>query len=169
MATQNIKQKRQYFHQLLIRLGEVKYKEIIVEAEFGVSSTSKINEPWKMDKLIKAAEARLQKQNNQPQKTPVAQEQKQLRKLRNKCLLVLNERGIIATPKDWSMVNDELAKKQYQWVMSERQRLTGIINRRGLYAFRTVEDLKKLFNQLCSIRDNEKAKAKILNDLALKN
>ncbi len=158
-----LKEKRQYFHRLLIRLGEVKYKEVIVESAFGVSSTSDITEEWKMDKLISEAENRLYRQGKQQ---PIsATSQKQLRKWRNRCLLVLNERGIVATPKNWSAINEELSKKQYQWIMPEGN----IINRKGLYAFRTVNDLKKLFNQLCAIRDNEMAKAAILKDLALKN
>lgn len=157
-----LKQKRQYFHQLLIRLGEVKYKELIIEAEFGVTSTKDITEAWKMDKLIADAQNRLE-QNNQsaPQKP---KSDKQLRLLRNKCLQVLNQRGIAPTPKNWQPVNEELAKKQYQWVMR-----SGLINRKGLYAFSTVPDLRKLFHQLSSIRDNEIKKGQYLNELASKN
>ena len=162
---ENIKQKRQYFHQLLIRLGEVRYKAVIVESAFGVSSTSDITEEWKLDQLIAEAENRLYRQGKRQQARQNASE-RQLRHWRNKCLLVLNERGITATPKDWSMVNEELAKKQYQWIMPEDSQL---INRKGLYTFRTVADLRKLFSQLCAIRDNEQTKAKILKDLAIKN
>jgi hypothetical protein len=160
---ETIKQKRQYFHQLLIRLGEERHKAVIVESEFGVSSTSELLE-WQVDLLIKKAQARL---NNQVKhlKARRYKEQNLLKGWRNKCLLVLNERGITATPKDWSAVNNELSKKQYQWVMPDN----GIVNRKGLFAFRTVEDLKILFRQLCSIRDNEKKAAVKLKNLALKN
>lgn len=158
-----IAKKRQYFHQLLIRLGEVRHKAIIVESEFGVSSTSQLQE-WQVNQLIKSAESRLQQQGKRLKKTR-DQEQRQLKNWRNKCLLVLNERGIVATPKDWSAVNNELSKKQYQWVMPDN----GTINRKGLFAFRTVDDLKILFKQLCAIRDNEKKAAVRIKDLALKN
>ena len=159
-----IKQKRKYFHQLLIRLGEVRHKGVIVESEFGVTSTSQLNEVWQVDRLIKAAESRLNRQSSRLKESNT-KEQKQLKNWRNKCLLVLNERGITATPKDWSAINNELAKKQYQWVMPDK----GIINRKGLFAFRTVDNLKTLFRQLCAIRDNEKKAAVRIKDLALRN
>lgn len=158
-----LKQKRQYFHQLLIRLGEVKYKELIVEAEFGVTSTSQITEEWKLDKLIADALNRLKQNDNKPA-IPKSDSDKKLRHWRNRCLLVLAERGISATAKDWSSINDELSKKQYQWIMTGEQ-----INRRGFYAFSTVKDLQKLFKQLCSIRDNEQIRAEQLKKLAMNN
>ncbi|WP_461631715.1 hypothetical protein [Labilibaculum euxinus] len=158
-----VKQKRRYFHQLLIRLGEERHKEIIVESEFGVTSTSQLNEE-QVDRLIRAAESRLSRQGRLLKESR-SKEQKHLKNWRNKCLLVLNERGIVATPKDWSAINNELSKKQYQWVMPDN----GIINRKGLFAFRTVDDLKILFKQLCAIRDNEKKAAIKIKDLTLKN
>ena len=158
-----IAQKRKYFHQLLIRLGEVKHKGIIVESEFGVSSTSELKE-WQVSQLIKKAENRLKRQSD-TLKQSRSKEQKQLKNWRNKCLLVLNERGIVATPKDWSAVNEELSKKQYQWVMPDN----GIINRKGLFAFRRLDDLKVLFKQLCAIRDNEKKAAAKIKKLTLQN
>lgn len=165
-----LKEKRQYFHKLLIALGEVKYKEIIVEGNCGVTSTTDLNEK-QLDKLISEAKQRLSKGNKkvQPYKAKVQPEEKQLRMWRNKCLLVMNQRNIKATPKDWTAVNTELAKKQYQWVLSPKQIEKGIINRKGLYAFQSLEDLKKLFKQLCSIRDNEKDRNEHLKNLANKN
>jgi hypothetical protein len=53
--------------------------------------------------------------------------------------------------------------------MRPEQLEKGIVNHKGLYAFQTVSDLKKLFNQLSSIRDNEKIKSDRLRDLAQKN
>ncbi|MCT4590537.1 MAG: hypothetical protein N4A71_22105 [Carboxylicivirga sp.] len=162
---ETLKQKRQYFHQLLLALGEERYKEVIVEAHFGVSSTKDLSEQ-QLNILIDDARKRL---GNNPQPKQDKQSSKVLRMWRNKCLLVLNERGIKATPKDWTAVNQELSKKQYQWVLNPAQLANDQVNRKGLYAFRTADDLKKLFKQLCSIRDNEQAKAKELKDLALKN
>ncbi|MBS2100414.1 hypothetical protein [Carboxylicivirga linearis] len=162
---ETVKQKRQYFHQLLLALGEERYKEVIVEAHFGVCSTKELSEK-QLDILISDAKKRLGN-NQQPKQDP--ESSKMLRMWRNKCLLVLNERGIIASPKDWSAVNQELSKKQFQWVLSPAQLASGITNHKGLYAFRKVDDLKKLFKQLCSIRDNEQIKAKELKELALKN
>lgn len=166
-SEQSLKQKRQYFHQLLIQLGEARYKEVIVEVKFGVESTTELTEK-QIDELINDAKSRLHNNNrNQPRKPQ--DEQRLLKMWRNKCLLVLNERGIVATPKDWTAVNQELAKKQFQWILTDAQVERGLINHKGLYAFQTLDGLKKLFKQLCSIRDNEQAKAKQLKDLALKN
>lgn len=162
---QTLKQKRQQFHQILIRLGEARYKEVIVEAKYGVSSTTQLNEK-QLNALISDANKRLHKGSSKPKK---GDESKLLRMWRNKCLLVLNERGIVATPKDWSAVNQELSKKQFQWVLTDAQANQGYVNHKGLWAFTKVDDLKKLFKQLCSIRDNEQAKAKQLKDLAIKN
>lgn len=159
---QSIKEKRQYFHQLLLRLGEVKYKEVIVESEFGVSSTRDLNH-GQMDKLIADALNRMN-QNSHKKPATKANTEKQIRHWRSKVLLVLGERGIKATKRDWSVINEELSKKQYQWISSGNQ-----INTKGLYAFRTVQDLKKLFKQLCSIRDNEQKKAEELKQLASLN
>lgn len=78
-----------------------------------------------------------------------------VRKMRNKVLLVLAERGIKATAKDWSEVNKELSAKRYQWILSDEQHKKGLTNQKGLLAFSTVEDLQKLFRQLCRIRDVE--------------
>lgn len=164
-ADQELKQKRQYFHQLLIQLGEVRYKDVIVGVKFNVDSTTDLNLK-QMNALISDAQKRLYKGTSKPKNN---NENKSLRMWRNKCLLVLNERGILATPKDWTAVNQELSKKQFQWVLTDAQAESGIINRKGLYAFTTVDVLKKLFKQLCSIRDNELKKAKELRDLALKN
>ena len=160
---QTLKHKRQYFHQLLISLGEVKYKDVIVSSRFNCDSTRELNE-WQLDELIKDAKHRMGIRNR-----PAPDDAKQIRTWRNRCLLVLAQRGIEPTPKDWSTVNNELAKKQYQWIMSPQQLEKGIINQKGLYAFGSVADLKKLFNQLSSIRDNEHAKAIKLRELAMKN
>ncbi len=165
---ETLKQKRQYFHQLLLALGEERYKEVIVEAHFGVSSTRDLNEE-QLNILIDDARKRLGNNQNAGADLQSVPSQKQLRMWRNKCLLVLNERGIKATPKDWTAVNEELSKKQYQWILKPALVANGKVNRKGLYAFRTADDLKKLFKQLCSICDNEQAKAKELKDLALKN
>ncbi len=162
---ERLKEKRQYFHQLLIALGEVRYKDVIVSTLFSVESTTALNEQ-QLDTLISEAKARL---NKNPRPVSYQDSSKMLRLWRNKCLLVLNERGIVATPKDWTAVNAELSKKQFQWVLSPAQTQSGLVNRKGLYAFRTVEDLKKLFKQLCSIRDNERTHTEKLKDLALKN
>ncbi len=77
--------------------------------------------------------------------------------------MVLSERGIRSTPKDWSPVNNELAAPRYQWILTDEQRAQGIVNKRGIGTFNTVETLRKLFYQLCSIRDNEKViKTKVI-------
>ena len=160
---QTLKAKRQHYHQLLIALGEVKYKDVIVSARFNVDSTRDLSER-QMDELISDAKHRMGKRNR-----PAQDDAKQIRTWRNRCLLVLAQRGIEPDPKDWSPVNNELAKKQYQWIMTPEQMKKGIINQKGLYAFSTVPDLKKLFNQLSSIRDNEARKAMKIRDLAMKN
>lgn len=161
-----LKQKRQHFHRLLLLLDEVPYKSQIIESFFGVTSTKDLT-LQQLNELIAATQKRLRT----PEKTKSTNNDasKELRKLRNKCLLVLNERGITATPKDWSAVNNELAKKQYQWILTPLQQAKGLVNRRGLYAFQTAADLQKLFKQLCSIRDNEQVKNNLYKDLALKN
>lgn len=162
---QALKQKRQRFHQLLIRLGWERYKETIVSSKFNVDSTTGLDE-HQMDELIADAIHHLNKQSR-PAPEPV--EGKQLRTWRNRCLLVLSQRGITATASDWSAINHELAKKQYQWIMSPVQLEKGYVNHKGLYAFSTVEDLKKLFNQLSAIRDNEQIRIKREKDMAFKN
>lgn len=159
----SLKIKRQRFHQLLIKLGWERYKETIVTARFDVQSTTQLDER-QMDQLIEDAKHHL---NSKAQ--PASSDIKQLRTWRNRCLLVLAQRGITATPSDWTPVNAELAKKHYQWIMSPAQLQQGIINRQGLYAFKTVDDLKKLFNQLAAIRDNEQIRAQKEKDLAFKN
>ncbi|MEI8086943.1 MAG: hypothetical protein WCG93_12085 [Paludibacter sp.] len=160
----NISQKRQYYHNLLISLGQVEYKAIIIEGSFpGIEHTTDLSEA-QLDQLITDAEGRLgnnvQRPEAVPQKPRLAAandpEETAKRKLRNKCLLVLAERNIKATAKDWTPVNHELEAKRYQWVLTEEQRQKGYVNKRGLGAFATIESLKKLFYQLCSIRDNEK-------------
>ncbi len=156
---QNLRKKRQLFHRLLVKLCEVEQKETIVNATCGVSSTSLINEECKLDQLIHDAQQRLNGRNSTPQ---CPSKEAMLRKWRHRCLLVLNERGISATPTNWGKVNTELTKPQFQWVLTEKQREKGIVNHKGLLAFTTEEKLKKLFNQLCAIRNNEK-KAQIKN------
>ncbi len=162
MSTQEqiLKQKRQYYHQLLIALGEERYKEVIVETRFGVDSTTRLN-IGQLDELISDAQKRL---NTSKKPDP-----RYVKMWRNKCLLVLNERGIIASPKNWDPVNNELAKKQFQWIMTADQAARGLVNHKGLYAFATVDDLKKLFKQLCSIRDNEHAANLKIKDKMLQN
>jgi hypothetical protein len=158
-----LKEKRQYYHKLLIALGEVKYKDVIVSSRFNVDSTRDLEE-WQLDELIADAKHRGSNRNR-----PTNSDSRQVRTWRNRCLQVLSQRGITATPNDWSQVNDELARKHFQWIMTPQQLDKGLINHKGLYAFRTVADLKKLFNQLSSIRDNEARKANYLRDLASKN
>ena len=160
---QALKQKRQRFHQLLIRLGWERYKETIVSARFNVESTKDLSER-QMDELIADAIHHLNKKSQ-----PASSDIKQLRTWRNRCLLVLAQRGITATPSDWTPVNHELEKKQFQWVLTAEQMAAGIINHQGLYAFKTVDDLKKLFNQLCAIRDNEQIRIKREKQMAFKN
>jgi len=156
---QFLKEKRQYFHQLLLALGEAKYKDVIVNTQFGVDSTKELNAD-QLDSLIADAKGRLARNKNiAPPQQDLAKDEKQLKTWRNKCLQVLTQRGIMATPKDWSPINNELAKKQYQWILTPDQRAKGFVNHKGLYTFHTVEELKKLFNQLVAIRDNEKEKA----------
>lgn len=165
MNKQILKQKRQYFHQLLILLGETKYKDVIVSSRFDVESTTELTEEWQLDELINDARHRLQRIT----KPPVPEDIRKIKIWRNRCLLVLSERGITATASDWSAINHELAKKQYQWIMPPIQLEKGFINHKGLYAFTTVADLKKLFNQLCAIRDNEQIRAAKEQDMAFKN
>ena len=169
---QILRQKRQFYHRLLLALGEERYKKLIVAERFGVQSTSGLTER-QLDILIYDARQRLEKVRKTNPHFPKAKSQEKseqlVRKWRNKCLLVLNERGITATPKDWSNVNRELAKKQYQWIMPPEKQQREIVNSKGLYAFSTVEDLKKLFHQLVAIRDNERKKAKELRELMLRN
>jgi len=155
-----MKQKRQQFHQLLIALGEEKYKEVIVEGAFpGVESTKDLKED-QLDWLITSAQTRLgelgkvKRISIAPVNNP---EEYRIKQQRNKCLIVLSERGIRPVAKDWSPVNNELAEPRYQWILSDGQRAQGMINKRGIGTFNTVESLKKLFYQLCAIRDNEKA------------
>jgi hypothetical protein len=164
-SEQTLKQKRQYYHQLLIAAGEAAYKDVIVSARFDVDSTRKLDE-WQLDELIQDAKHRMY---NKKRPGPNVDDDKKIKTWRNRCLLVLSQRGITATPKDWSAINNELAKKQYQWITSPAQLEKGFVNQKGLYAFNTVADLKKLFNQLSAIRDNEKIRATKELDLAFKN
>ena len=155
-----LKQKRQQYHKLLLSLGEEKYKDVIVEATFsGCESTTQLNES-QIDRLITEAQARLGKRGVPAQRKPLSPtlnpEEHQIRQLRNKCLQVMGERGFKSTPKDWSAINNELSAPRYQWVLSEEQRQSGLINKRGIGTFNTVKSLRKLFYQLCAIRDNEK-------------
>jgi hypothetical protein len=166
--TQSLKEKRQLYHKLLLALGEAKYKDVIISTQFGVESTTELTEA-QLDSLIFDARKRL---NNLRKPTPesvVKPNEKNIKRLRNKCLLVLNERGITATPKDWSPINDELAKKQYQWILTPDQAANGLTNNKGLYAFNTEESLKKLFNQLVAIRDAERKKADKIKSIATNN
>ena len=164
-SEQTLKQKRQYFHQLLIAAGEAAYKDVIVNARFDVDSTRELDE-WQLDELIQDAKYRMAKQK---QPVPAADETAKIKTWRNRCLLVLSQRGITALPKDWSAINQELSKKQYQWIMAPAQLQKGFVNQKGLYAFNTIADLKKLFNQLSAIRDNEKIRATKERYLAMKN
>ncbi len=159
---ERLKQKRQYFHQLLIALGEAKYKDVIVSSRFNTNSTKELDE-WQLDELIADAKHR------GTRTVPATDDNRQIRTWRNRCLQVLAQRGITATPNNWNDVNEELARKHFQWIMTPQQMNKGLTNHKGLYAFRTVADLKKLFNQLASIRDNEARKANYLRDLASKN
>ena len=173
MPNDQLKQKRQLFHRLLIALGEEKYKEIIVEGAFpGIESTMELNET-QLDKLISNAQTRIGKRGQDVKRRPSAPanspEQYQVKQLRNKCLQVLSERGIRSTAKDWSAVNNELSAPRYQWVMSDEQRSSGIINKRGLGTFNTPETLRKLFYQLCAIRDSEAKIKGRLHDKAAQN
>jgi len=169
VTEKELKAKRQYFHQLLLANGEAKFKDVIVNTLFGVDSTKELNAD-QLDTLIAEAKQRLAKRKNIPgPQQDLAKDEKQLKNWRNKCLLVLNQRGITSTPKDWSPVNNELAKKQYQWILTPEQREKGLVNHKGLYTFHTVEDLKKLFNQLVAIRDAEKVMAEREKKLANNN
>lgn len=159
-----LKHKRQYYHQLLVALGEEAHKETIVASAFGTTSTQDLNAK-QLDSLIADAKKRLAANANSAQEKADFQ----VKKWRNKCLLVLNQRGIMAKPKDWSAVNDELAKKQYQWILTDQQREKGIVNHKGLYAFGTVLDLKKLFWQLAAIRDAEMKRNARLKELISNN
>lgn len=171
-TNKSLAQKRQKFHKLLIQLGEEKYKSVIVEGTFpGIESTTELNEQ-QLVTLINDALKRLGKKRT-GEYQPITRQnelvQAEIRRLRNKCLIVLGERGIKATPKDWSAINKELEAERYQWILPAETRNKGVINKRGLMAFNTPETLKKLFVQLCSIRDNEKKiHAKII-EIASKN
>ena len=167
MNTQAITSKRQRFHRLLISLGEVEHKEAIVTEHTGTGSTSAITEA-QLDALIADALKRLA-QKKQPAGSNAGKEDKAIRTWRNKCLLVLAERGIRATAKDWTAINAELGKKHYQWVLTDAQRASGTANAKGLYAFSTVESLKKLFGQLAAIRDAERIKSQQVKKLAAQN
>ncbi len=167
MNTQTIKTKRQRFHRLLISLGEAEHKEAIVAEHIGTGSTMEITEA-QLDTLIADALKRLA-QKKQPAPAKADSADIQIRKWRNKCLLVLAERGIRATAKDWTAINAELEKKHYQWVLSDAQRERGTVNTKGLFAFSTVDSLRKLFGQLAAIRDAEKAKSKQIKKLAAQN
>ena len=157
-------EKRQRYHKLLIMLGEANYKDVIVHARFGVDSTTDLSES-QLDELMNDALHRLAKRK----RPVVADDTKTVRLWRNRCLLVLSQRGINATPSDWSAINEELSKKQYQWIVPPEQLAKGHVNHKGLYAFNTVDDLKKLFNQLSAIRDNEQVRNKRIRELAAKN
>jgi len=155
-----LKDKRQQYHKLLIALGEEKYKEVIIGGTFpGIEHTTDLTES-QIDILITDAENRMGHKGLPVQRISIAPannpEEYQIKQLRNKCLQVLTERGIKTTPKDWSQVNNELAAPRYQWVLTDEQRASGMINKRGIGTFNTVESLRKLFYQLCAIRDNQK-------------
>lgn len=169
IVEERLKGKRQYFHNLLVKLGEVQYKDMIIETRFGVESSKELTEE-QLNIIIADTEKRLNPQPKTQQKSVTDFDQdKIIRQLRNKCLVVLNERGISATPKDWSKINTELTAARYQWILSEAEKEKGIVNKRGLMAFKTKEQLQKLFYQLCQIRDNEKKQAKDITRLATNN
>lgn len=153
---ETITEKRQRYHRLLLQLGEAEHKEEIINSFFpGTTSTKQLN-TFQMSVLIRDAEQRAGI-NYKPRRTAAtkAPETAAVRRMRNKCLLVLAERGIHAKTNDWSKVNKELEAKRYQWILTEEHKEKGYVNSKGLLAFTTVEDLQKLFNQLCSIRDME--------------
>ena len=167
-----LKRKRQLYHNLLVALGEEKYKQVIVEGSFpGIEHTTDLTEV-QLDTLISDAERRMGNRGEvkrvslAPANNP---EEYQIKQLRNKCLQVLTERGIKTTPKDWSQVNNELAAPRYQWVLTEEQRAAGMINKRGIGTFNTVESLRKLFYQLCAIRDNQKVIVTKVTERAAQN
>ena len=169
ITEERLKGKRQFFHNLLVKLGEVQYKDMIIETRFGVESSKELTEE-QLNILITDTEKRLNPQQKVAQKISNDFDQdKIIRQFRNKCLIVLNERGISATPKDWSKINIELTAARYQWIVSEDEKQKGIVNKRGLMAFKTKEQLQKLFYQLCQIRDNEKKQAKNITRLATNN
>lgn len=148
-----LSQKRQYFHQLLLMNGEVKHKREIINSFFnGVQSTKTLN-IFQMNRIIRETEQRMGVRKRQLSVS--TNNVTAVRKLRNKCLQVLTQRDITATAKDWSKVNTELEAKRYQWVLTDEQKAKGYINKKGLIAFTTVEDLQKLLRQLCKIRDVE--------------
>jgi len=168
-----LKEKRQQYHKLLLSLGEEKYKEVIIEGTFpGKEHTTDLTEA-QIDILIADAEQRAGNRGKEVKRISVAPannpEEYQIKQLRNKCLQVLSERGIKTTPKDWSQVNNELSAPRYQWVLTEEQRAAGIINKRGIGTFNTVESLRKLFYQLCAIRDNQKVIVTKVTERAAKN
>lgn len=108
-AEKQLAKKRQYFHQLLLALGEAQYKEVIVAERFeNIVHTTELNGA-QLTTPINEARGRLHKARKAKQEVEL-HEVKALKKWRNKCLLVLNERGIIATPKNWAPINDELSK-----------------------------------------------------------
>lgn len=161
---ETITQKRQRFHRLLLQLGEAAHKEDIISSFYpGTTSTKNLN-IFQMNILLKDAEQRAG-YGYKPRRTAAtkAPETAAIRRMRNKVLLVLAERGIKATAKDWSAINTELSAKRYQWIMTDEQREKGYVNSKGLLAFTTVEDLQKLFRQLCRIRDIEQLKVKTLS------
>lgn len=152
---QRLSKKRQFYHQLLLRLGEAKYKEVITEGSFGVESTTELTEA-QLDSLISNAQLRINEKcvNVRPTADKPVNDA-EIRRLRNKCLIALSERGIRPQSKDWSPINKELEADRYQWVLTDAQRAKGVKNKRGLMAFNNKEVLTKLFKQLCVIRDNE--------------
>lgn len=168
-----MKQKRQQFHQLLIALGEEKYKEVIVEGAFaGVEHTTQLNEQ-QLDRLIHDAQTRMGNRGVAVKRVSLAPannpEEYQIKQLRNKCLQVLSDRGIRATAKDWQPINKELEATRYQWILTDEQRAQGMINKRGIGTFNTVESLRKLFYQLCAIRDNQKVISTKVTEKAAQN
>ena len=164
-----LSKKRQLYHRLLLLLGEAKYKEVITEGSFGVESTKELTEE-QLDSLISNAQLRINERRLNVRPTAVKPENDaEIRRLRNKCLLALAERGIRATTKDWSAINKELEADRYQWVLTDAQRAKGLKNTRGLKAFNNKEVLTKLFKQLCQIRDNEKKHIAEVQELARQN
>jgi len=168
-----LKNKRQQYHKLLLSLGEEKYKSVIIEGTFpGKESTMQLTES-QLDTLIFEAERRMGNRGQEVKHRPLAPannpEEYQIKQLRNKCLQVLAERGIKSTPKDWQPVNKELEAPRYQWILTDEQRAQGMINKRGIGTFNTVESLRKLFYQLCAIRDNQKVISTKVTDKAKQN
>ncbi len=156
---ETLAQQRQRYHRLLLQLGEAEYKEEIISSYWPNCTSTKQLNTFQMNILLRDAEERAGiRQKARTTAATKAPTTAAVRKMRSRILLVLAERGITAKVSDWSQVNKELEAKRYQWILSEEQRAKGLVNKKGLLAFTTVEDLQKLLKQLCRIRDVENLK-----------